>query len=342
MNSKKIIKNTTSIIADINDSIHESYKIDLELVSAGLWEEYKKLLADDHRSLYKILNCYISQREQGFKVVPLAIKLPCYLSRVFGVEDRKIIRTATLGTCFLDHYTQILDDVTDLKVPFDPEMVHASHEMLLEGMTILMKYSVGYDGIGNKIKKYIMEAMDSERQLWPNRISIGLYGDSEYTALSKRGGVIRSAAAVYASASGRLDILSIIENCLLNISQAIQLLDDISDWQEDFMQKRVTSIINSGYINIGKHENDNIIFDALLERRAFQGNIRRVLHLLNEAESRFYIYKPAELIRTVESIKESAQYAEELFSHLDEVPKGERMFFIKKQLESVVATNMMH
>lgn len=342
MNSNKIMKNTTSIIVDINDSIHESYKIDLELVSAGLWEEYKKLLADDHRSLYKILTCYISQREQGFKVVPLAIKLPCYLARVFGVEDRKIIRTATLGTCFLDHYTQILDDVTDLKVPFDPEMVHASHEMLLEGMSILMKYSVGHDDIGNKIKKYVMEAMDSERQLWPTRTRIGLYGDSEYTVLSKRGGVIRSAAAVYAYASGRLDILSIIENCLLNISQAIQLLDDISDWQEDFMQKRVTSIINSGYINIGKHENDDIIFDMLLERRAFQGNIRRALHLLNEAKNRFSVYKPAELIRTVESIKESAQYAEELFSYLDEIPKGERIFFIKRQLESVVATNMMH
>lgn len=332
----------TKLIAKTFHPRSEFGKTDLELLSVELWAEYKKILDDDHTTLYEILACYIQQREQGFKVVPIAIRLPCYLARVFKVEDHEIIRIASLGTCFLDHYTQILDDVTDLNVPLNHEMIHASHEMLLKGMVILTKNPMGNTNIGNKINQYVIEAMECERQLWPDNVKATIYGEPEYNALAKRGGVIRSAAAVYANLSGKLDMLDEINSYLLKISQAVQLLDDVTDWQEDLRQKRITSIIIAGHITINRSYNAEQYFSILLKNHAFQNNIHRAIKLLEECKKGLSIYSPKELISVIEDIIISARYSEELFTQVESVPKRERIDFISKQLKSVVGTSMMH
>lgn len=313
-------------------------RIDLDSLSVEIWDEYKKILIRDHKSLYEILNCYVVQREGSREDVPMAIKFSCLLSKAFGIEDQDAIKNATLGTCFLDHYTQILDDITDVKVSPNLDMIHASHEMLLEGVTFLTK--VG--DVGDKIKQYVLEAMESERQLWPANIKNDLFGDVEYSALSKRGGIIRSSAAAYAHLSGEFDIFCTIENCLLKTSQAVQLLDDVSDWQEDYQQNRVTSIINSGHIKDKKYANDELVFDILLEKHAFLKNIDRASALLQEVRSDLSIHGLEEFLTIIDSIAISAKYAREIFEKIAIETKGNRSNLVRDRLDLVVRTNMMH
>jgi hypothetical protein len=255
-----------------------------------------------------------------------------------------VIDSACLGALMLDQFTQMLDDIDDIPSRNDVLTVHGSHELMLEGIATMMKSCKGPRELSETLNKYVFEAMRNERKLLDIKNIGDYFGDEDYNAMAYRGGIMRAPAAFYADNADRTHILSAVEDCILRISLAIQLLDDVVDWREDFSQKKRTSIlspfiskIRSG--NIGIDE----VFSGILREGLFEKNVYYAIAEIDKSQKALADLNGDTTLNILAGIKNAAMKAlEKIQQRKKNNNNADDIDSFDKDILRVSGTIMMH
>ncbi|KKP88449.1 MAG: hypothetical protein UR93_C0013G0009 [Berkelbacteria bacterium GW2011_GWA2_35_9] len=197
-----------------------------------LWESYRVWILEQLPEYGKIVKLYLDERREG---VPCTCGVPIFAGEVFKVDEKAILEIGFTHIVF-DHFTHVLDDLTDETVKNQPEMLHLSHSLLALGLerTALLPG-------GHHVREYLQDALSGERYLWRHHGEIIAYTDEDFAQTARRGALAKTALALcagHADADKHDPILHQVERAVDSLSVALQLTDDLVDWKED-LQNRI-------------------------------------------------------------------------------------------------------
>jgi len=327
-----------------NYKVNNIAAADIDKISNEIWSNYLLHVAGKLPHLIEITKKHVASRYNVPNIVPFVARFSCALSEVFMITESNVIGSACLGTLILDHFTQTLDDIDDIPSHNDVLSIHGSHELMLEGIATMMKTCNDPRWLFETLNSYVLEAMRNERRLLDLKNASDIFGNEDYKAMAFRGGIMRAPAAFYADYAEKIDILSAVEDCILRISLAIQLLDDIVDWQEDFYQKKRTSILNHfiGRIRSEKMKIEEV-FSGIFEKGLFEKNINRAITEIDKAQSVLADLNGDITLKILDDIKISAKKALKMIQQRKKTGNTvDDINDFNKDILRVSGTNMMH
>jgi len=317
--------------------------VDIDGISREIWNNYIFHVAEKLPHLAEISKKYWSSRCNDTNAIPFIARFSCALSEVFKINESNVIRAACLGTLMLDQFTQILDDIDDIPSHNEVLNIHGSHELMLAGIALMIKSCNNPRELFEILNNYIFVAMHNERELLNLKDVKNRFEDKDYMAMAYRGGIMRATAAFYADCADRSSVLSIVEDCILRISLAIQLLDDVVDWQEDFFQKKRTSIL-SDFIHDIKRDNIKIsdLYYKLIRKGTFEKNIEKAIAEIEITQKALVDLNGNITLNILAGINISARRALEIIRQKKKNYSAGDIDDFKKDIISVSGMNMMH
>lgn len=326
----------------INHNEKGFVNVDIDGIGHDIWNNYIFHVAEKLPHLAEISKKYWASRCNDANAVPFIARFSCALSEVFKINESIVIRAACLGTLMLDQFTQMLDDIDDIPSQNEVLNIHGSHELMLAGIGIMIRICNNPRELSETLNNYVFEAMHNERELLNTKEVANRFEDEDYRAMAYRGGIVRATAAFYADCADGSHVLSIVENCILRISLAIQLLDDVVDWQEDFFQKKRTSIL-SDFIRDIKLDNIKIsdLYYKLIKKGSFEKNIEKAIAEIEITQKALADLNGNITLNILADIGSSARRALEIVrqkknNNADDIDD------FKKDIISVSGMNMMH
>ena len=199
----------------------------------------------------------------------------------FGIEDYDTIsrRTGLAALCF-DHFTHLLDDATDSNGATPRESAlryHAANELNLNGISIANELVRDASLFNSRLIDYWHQASQGERYLWKHHKKVCPYGLEDMKMLGKRGSMAKVPIAIYSGVSGREELMKPLENAIEDTAIAIQLLDDLFDWKEDFKDAIYTQPIVLATQKEGRLDSS-----AIEQGLFFEGVFNRILKIAQE------------------------------------------------------------
>ena len=217
----------------IPDSINN-----FEQISRSIFIGYKQLANILDPALYSTFSKYIIEHETSDnKKSPLVPSFSSLLAELFDISDKQIIYQVGLIAMLFDHFTHLVDDATDEQKENTPLQIHLSNELLIKGLHYSKDITRDFSRFHSNWEKYMDYAYIGERYLWRHHNNLVSFEQEDYKMLAKRGSLVKTSAALYADLNKKWDILSEIELALDELSIAIQLIDDIIDWELDLSNK---------------------------------------------------------------------------------------------------------
>lgn len=259
-------------------------------VARDAWKSYRAEV-EARSSLFEPLReSYFGERNDEPFVIPLNSHIPVMLSEVFGENDSAKMTAIAIGHLYLDTFTQVLDDVADT-VGHDNEQVHLSHLLLMEGMHRLSEVTSGSLPALRRMQEAVEDTMAAERALWSHKRSVQPYSEGDFEVVSRRGGILRCAVRAYAAITGKEEVASIAETGLLKGALAVQLVDDLLDWDDDLRDEIYTAPLATALLALGKHSRREVSFDdvarSLIESGAVDQTLERASVALHEGRRIF-------------------------------------------------------
>lgn len=262
----------------------------LDFIARKAWEAYRAEVLSELKPFSQRIELYFREREESGVLIPLNSHIPVLLAEVFRIIDERKVSMIATGHLYLDTFTQVLDDATD-KVYHDNNEVHLSHILLMRGLERLRTATSDSRTAGEKIRQGVEDTMAAERILWVHRERILEYNEDDYGIIARRGGILRCAVRAYAALAEDDSITDKVEHGLLQGALAIQLLDDLVDWQEDFKDKIYTPLLSKAISFSGNKEIPpafDEVAQAFITSGAIEDTIRRAVVALADGMNIFH------------------------------------------------------
>lgn len=171
------------------------------------------------------------------------------LAEPFGIKNQQLIDRVTRVNRHFDVFVHQLDDVKD-----NPENVAAiAHEAvtnLIKGIQYIQDVEQK-DILFGRLFGYWKQASDGEKHLWRHHGVVSAYNEMDFLMLGKRGSMAKVPIALYADASQDDSPVKKLEEAVEEAGTAVQLCDDIFDWQVDLRSGIYTHPIVLAHDKIG-------------------------------------------------------------------------------------------
>lgn len=209
------------------------------LTAEDLWKKYQDWLKANLPSQYAHLVAhYVDERKE----LPCTIHVPIFAGQIFGITDREFLTEVGITHMLFDHFTHVLDDLTDESGEDQKALrLHLSHTLLAAGL-----YRAAKMPRSEQVYSYLQSAFEGERDLWRHHGHIIEYNENDFLQIGKRGSLAKTAVALCAG-KGTMggDVLQIVERAMDYMLVAVQLADDLVDWKEDLRDKIYTYPLTS-------------------------------------------------------------------------------------------------
>ncbi len=215
-----------------------AYLQDASLQTAyKVWRDYVDCLSASYDDLGEVRKRYLLRPgDASAGVLPLNALVPLLLSEPFGIQHTETRERVARANLYLDHFTQVLDDTTDVMGEASPFALHLSHHLLAKGMCLYLGLTTDAHSFSHILEGYFEEAMGAERYLWRHHGKIASYDDTDFAMIGRRCALMKASGAIYADLSGNCGPLDAIERGLDAAATGVQLVDDLIDWYDDFSE----------------------------------------------------------------------------------------------------------
>jgi hypothetical protein len=208
------------------------------------------------------------------------------LAEPFGIQDSEIISEVALITGYFDACTHLIDDATD-EHGYNKRasgLVHLGVDELLEGINcgLLMVHQPSQ--WFSRVQQYWKQASAGEKYLWKHHSNLAVYGEKDFEMLGKRGAMAKVPVSLYADLSNQENSVLPLEAGVENAAIAIQLFDDIFDWEDDIKNKIYTHPISLAYQRTG---NLDSIEEGLFYHYAFNDSVAIAVRYLEKGKKFF-------------------------------------------------------
>ncbi|MFC2108092.1 hypothetical protein ACFLS5_01360 [Candidatus Bipolaricaulota bacterium] len=280
----------------------------------NIWGAYEDLTNGLESDLRKVAEGYLAERCPDRAVPFVSLLAPVLFAEPFGVRDQDvIIQTGIAGLCF-DHFTHLVDDITDKPGGSDLLSVHLGSLLLARGMAICCELVSDSGAFVDSWQAYLHEASEGERFLWRHRGILKPYRDVDLVMLGRRGSLAKTSAAVFAGVSGRWELLSQIEDAVNSAATAIQIVDDYLDWEEDLTGAMFTYPIFLAHGETKSMDPDSLQ-RALVRGESGRTTLELAERLVKKAACRLEGLKASKALSVLQSLSESLSNCLALMSH---------------------------
>ncbi|MBU2441623.1 MAG: hypothetical protein KKA43_04790 [Nanoarchaeota archaeon] len=255
---------------------------------------------------------YVTRQERAVSE-PFVVSLAELLIEPFGINNRKVLERVRRVNSHFDVFVHHLDDVKDNPAN-GAASAHAAVTSLISGIRDIRCVNQK-DMLFHRLFSYWQQASEGERHLWRHHGKLIPYDSEDFLMLGKRGAMAKTSIALYADASNNdLPVLN-LEKGVEEGAVAVQLCDDIFDWEKDLESGIYTQPIVLAYQESGNLNNHQI------ERAVFSSNVFPVLvktanSYLTRAGKRFELASASKLTSCVYRMRDNLthliEYLEEL------------------------------
>ena len=245
-------------------------------LARAAWVEYQAEIRQRASVFAPLTQSYFDARADESFVIPLNSHVPVLLSEVFGELDQDKVKEITIGHLYLDTFTQVLDDIADKNERSD-EQIHLSHLLLLEGLRRLQSAISFSPDVVEKMQLVVEDTMAAERSLWSHKQLAQPYSALDYQIMGRRGGILRCAAHAYGACASRPELVPAVEQALLSGALAVQLVDDLLDWQDDLNDHIYTSPLVGALLSLRRRTADDCNVDDIARALLVSGSANQTL-----------------------------------------------------------------
>jgi len=194
-----------------------------------------------------------SQRSSGYSIAkaqlkrrwkdpygPLCYYVPFWYSYIFDMGESEKAMNLALANIYMYHYFTLKDDIIDSELRIAPSESLISD--IIFGKSIQLYLETGLDGkiFLADLNRYLDEALEAELFLNRHRNRIIEYEGKDFIMMGKKAALLKTPASAFACVANKRDILSRLEEALLELSIGLQIIDDLKDWRHDFKEKNFT------------------------------------------------------------------------------------------------------
>lgn len=166
--------------------------------------------------------------------LPLSSYLVLLLAEPFGIKQEDILVHAGVATMCMDSAAHIVDDISDDDGSDNALKTHVSSLLLASAMKLCVQLSRNPAWVMENALRYIQASSEAERYLWRHHNSSRKYDASDFTMIGQRASIQNICAVIYADVADEHGLLRELEQSLASVYIAVQLIDDLMDWRQDF------------------------------------------------------------------------------------------------------------
>lgn len=161
---------------------------------------------------------------------------PWLIADLAGIADRRAIRELAIPWLSIYTYIVFLDDMIDQQELADRELLLIASGLLLErALTKLHNLSADTKALLAKVDEYFTQtAIAAVSELKKHRLTIQSFSDEEIAVLGHKVASLKLCTFYILSARGVKTIGEVDLKAIDALGTGIQLLDDITDWEEDW------------------------------------------------------------------------------------------------------------
>ena len=297
------------------------------------YSEYSQLV-QDFPSLYTPSGVRTVQRPLPLRATAC---LPVVLAEVFGMQDQTVIENTCLAQLFMNHYAHLVDFATDEAFAGSPLIFHVSSLVLAKAIVIYGGLAHAGGRFWQHWERYGIEASTSERFLWCHRHSMLPYGNTDLSHMSGKSALLKSTAALYASVLDDWAPLEAVETGLQCTFLAVQLVDDLMDWESDLTAGIYTYPLWLAYSQA------NTLDPVSLATTFLRNNIRRASTALTDALDQFRFLHGTALVGLIDSLQLSlTQVLEELHDRSRTALELPGEYDIRKYIRTIIDPRLAH
>lgn len=161
---------------------------------------------------------------------------PWLIANLAGISDQQPIEELMMPWLNIYTYIIFIDDAIDQQEMKDRELLLIAAGLLLErGLTKLSSLSFNTKNLLAQIDRYFTQtAIAAISELRKHRFSIKSYSDEELRRLGRKVAVLKLCAVYICSRRPVKNVGALNLKVIDALSTGIQILDDITDWEEDW------------------------------------------------------------------------------------------------------------
>ncbi len=195
---------------------------------------------------------------------------PWLLADLLPIHNREIIAKIALPWLSIYAYTYFIDDLIDqAQGDIAPELLVASGVLLSKGLGALYSLTPnGQDAVRYLCEQCVQTALATVEDVRRHRGCVQSFGRFEIDNLGRKASVLRMCAVALLLADGAKEIHHDDLRAIFGLETGVQLLDDVSDLQEDWRQNNYTYPLTLTLERLGEYGFDKESFrtDAPFDR----------------------------------------------------------------------------
>lgn len=191
------------------------------------------------------IQTYAKKLERGKGLPLLGEYAPWLIADLAGVMDSNAMRELILPWLSVYTYIVFIDDVVDEHSKKNKELLLIAAGILLErGITQMYNLSPNTKALLAAVDKYLTDtAVAALSELKKHRFSIKSYSDQEVKALGQKVAALKLCTVYILSSRGVKEIGDMDLMAIDYLNTGIQLLDDITDWEDDWRKGNFTPLL---------------------------------------------------------------------------------------------------
>lgn len=163
--------------------------------------------------------------------------VPFWLAELFDVRPVRTVMDVSLGNMFLYHYWTTRDDAIDRAFPMDSTDALVADLVLAKALEFFLHTGVEGPLFAADLRRYMTTSLEAEKHLEQHNGQLRAFDRNSILMMGMKAALLNTSAAVLADVSGQRALLATVEETLLRIAVALQMIDDLNDWREDLKRK---------------------------------------------------------------------------------------------------------
>jgi hypothetical protein len=263
-------------------SFYKSYEKNINKVRSTLFDDLENISTDFATEARKILEEKLSENNQRPLLGEIFPWIICDLINANAKTTHKI----SVGWLAIYLYTLFVDEYVDSPKKFSATKFITGSILAKTGLLEMSKFTHK-----TQFAKYIDNAFSfsAHNQLLDTKFQSTVSGINEKTKYSEgKNYVVLACAGVLASQNSKHSkfIIKFTQTLLL----ALQYLDDIADYKEDFKQNNYTVLLSDTFRNTELSKFKNFSNKRLLEELLITGSLQRVVEKIQQLLNQAIIY----------------------------------------------------
>ena len=236
------------------------------------------------------------------------------LAEPFGVDDTQIIERVKKANSYFDVFVHQLDDVKDNQAN-GAALAHEAITNLIKGIRYI-RCVKKRDVLFDRLFGYWQQASEGEKHLWRHHGKLMPYDSQDFLMLGRRGAMAKTPIALYADASQNDSPVLSLEKGIEEGGIAVQLCDDIFDWEKDLASRIYTHPIVLAFQETGSLDKQQIE-RTLFSSKVFPSLINNINHYLTRAKESFELASANKLGFCVQGMGDNLSYLAQYLGELE-------------------------